>query len=347
MPFSVYSLTGIRVSFAPMLQNKIADKPAIRVIFVVPPKVHLLDLAGPAHLFYEASAAGANIVLAYTSMQETRAEASSSGLAFASLQSHTELRLKKEDIIFVPGLESALLSDKEFLFSVKPFLHWLREQYKEGVIIAAVCTGAFLLAEAGLLNGKECTTHGRYLQSFRQRYEEATAHSNRLFVKCGTVYTSAGVSSGIDLALYMLEERFGSHFTSAIAREVVIYFRRGTGDPQLSPFLQHRNHLEERVHSVQEWMSGHLQEKCSLEKLAELAHTSPRHLSRLFKEATGITIGQYLEKLRLERAVQLLGEKHKVEAVTQACGLKSPNQLRHLLKKHRGRLPSNYAPLSG
>lgn len=301
-----------------MAQHKSPGKPAFTVVFVVPPQVHMLDLAGPVHLFYEAAAFGAGITLKYISLQEGCSEAtSSSGFPFARLESFSSLSLREGDIIFVPGLDASLLTDPLFLTSVAPFLHWLQEQYKKGINLGAICTGAFLLAEAGLLDGKQCTTHWRYLQSFRSRYKEVAARTNRLFVMCEGIYTSAGVASGIDLALFMLEERFGSRLGSTIAREVVIYFRRGTGDPQLSPFLQYRNHLEERVHVVQEWMSEHLQEKCSLEQLAELAHTSPCNLTRLFREATGITIGQYLEKLRLERAIRLLGEKSKVEAVAK------------------------------
>ncbi len=330
-----------------MTQRTSADKPTSRIVFVVPPQVHLLDLAGPAHLFYEAAAMGAAIKIQYISIQETGSEAiSSSGLFFGQLESFSSISLKKDDVVFVPGLDAARLTDRHFLSSIKPFLCWLQEQHQKGVCLGAVCTGAFLLAEAGLLNGKQCTTHWRYLQQFRSRYKDVAALNNRLFVKSGEIYTSAGVTSGIDLALYMLEERFGSHFASAIAREVVIYFRRGTGDPQLSPFLQHRNHLDERVHIVQEWMSGHFQENCSLEKLANLVHTSPRNLVRLFKKATGVTIGHYLEKLRLERAIQLLEDKNKIEVIAEACGFSSPNQLRHLLKKHKGTLPSGYSALS-
>lgn len=326
-----------------MAQQNSPAKPAFTVVFVVPPQVHLLDLAGPAHLFYEAASFGADITLKYISLQEGCSEAtSSSGLSFAQLESFYSLRLQKDDIVFVPGLDASLLTDTLFLNSIAPFLHWLQEQYKNGVTLGTICTGAFLLAEAGLLNGKECTTHWRYLQSFRSRYKKVAVRTNRLFVKCDGIYTSAGVASGIDLALFMLEERFGSWLATTIAREVVIYFRRGTADPQLSPFLQYRNHLEEQVHVVQEWMSEHLHEKCSLEQLAELAYTSPRNLTSLFREATGITIGQYLEKLRLERAIRLLGDKSKVAAVAKDCGFNSPNQLRHLLKKHKDTLPSRF-----
>ncbi len=148
--------------------------------------------------------------------------------------------------------------------------------------------------------------HWKFAGLLEERYPALQMMRNRLFVQYENIYTSAGVASGIDLALYILEQDYGTAFASAIAREVVVYLRRGQGDPQLSIFLQYRNHLEDRIHAVQEWLVQHFHEKHTVDDLAAIANTSARHLTRLFKDTTGITIGQYTEKLRVERAVQLL-----------------------------------------
>jgi len=315
--------------------------PEQTAVFVIPPLVHLLDLSGPAQIFYEANEYGAPVKLKFVTVHSGSSnEDSSCGLAFARLQNFEEIKLKEGDIIFLPGIESHQLTEKKFLESITPFLNWMKEQHKQGATICSVCTGAFLLAESGLLDHRQTTTHWKFQDLLAERYPKVEVLTNRLFVQNDRIYSSAGVASGIDLGLYLLEERYGTRFSAAIAREVVIYLRRGQDDPQLSIFLQYRNHLEDRVHVVQEWITNHLDHKHTADQLAELIHTSGRNLTRLFKDTTGITIGQYTDKLRIEHALHLLRDQHKVEVVAKACGLNSTNQLRTLLKKHAGVLPS-------
>ncbi len=164
---------------------------------------------------------------------------------------------------------------------------------------------------------------------------------NRLFIKEKSLFSSAGVCSGIDLALYILEIHFGSKFAADIAKEVVIYFRRSEHDPQLSVFLQYKNHLDTRIHDAQDYMMKNISEKLIIDNIAENVNMSSRNLTRLFKKTTGITLGNYIDKLRIERAVDLLSDKHKVEFVAHQCGLKSSNQLRSLLKKYKDILPTD------
>ena len=134
---------------------------------------------------------------------------------------------------------------------------------------------------------------------------------------------------------------------SRLAKEVVVFLRRTEADPQLSIFLQYRNHLDERIHQVQDLLAQSLDKKPSLEAVAEQVYMSSRNLTRLFKQTTGITIGAYLDKLRVERALQLFAEGQKVDAVTAACGLQSPNRLRQLLKKYQGVLPGDVQTMAG
>ncbi len=312
-------------------------------VFLVPPKVHLLDFGGPAQVFYEAIEEGAPLELKFISINEAQSETPSScGIKFSDLTYYKKISLHKGDIVFIPGLEFELLGNTQFLLSARGFLKWLVEQHALGATICSICTGAFLVAETGLLDGKECTTHWKYLKRFQNRYKSINVVSNRLFVENDNLFTSAGVASGIDLALFILEKRYGSLFASKIAREIVIYFRREANDPQLSIFLQYRNHLDDRIHTAQEWLMHHFHEKFTMEQLAEKVNTSSRHLTRLFKETVGITIGEYIQKLRIEHAVQLLKENNKIEMIANECGFQSTNQLRHLFKKHTGVLPSGY-----
>ncbi|MBL4594066.1 MAG: DJ-1/PfpI family protein, partial [Flavobacteriales bacterium] len=207
------------------------------ISFIVPPTVHLMDVNGPAHIFYEAREFGADVELHFVSMNEASEIESSAGLFFSKLKHFNSLELSENDFVFVPGLEYELLSDKVFIKENKPFFDWLHFQYKNGVNICSICTGTFLLAESGILNGQECTTHWKYISHLTNKFPNINLRKNRLFVANNNLYTSAGVSSGIDLALYILENLFGSKFASDIAKEVVIYLRRSESDPQLSIFL--------------------------------------------------------------------------------------------------------------
>ncbi len=306
----------------------------------MPPKVHLLDVNGPAHIFYEARELGADVDLHFVSMNDKSEIESSAGLFFSKLTHFHSFELSKNDFVIVPGLEFELISDT-FVDESKPFFDWLHFQYTNAVNICSICTGTFLLAESGILNGRECTTHWKYTSKLANKFPSINVQKDRLFVAKDNLYTSAGVSSGIDLALYILENLFGSKLTSDIAKEAVIYFRRSESDPQLNIFLQYRNHLDSRIHNAQDYILQHLSSDFTLQEIAENVNMSMRNLTRLFKKTTGVTIGTYLEKLKVDRALHLLSEKNKVETVTKLCGYKNSNQLRALLKKHKSVIPSN------
>ncbi|MDY8137313.1 GlxA family transcriptional regulator [Aquimarina sp. 2201CG5-10] len=311
------------------------------MLFIIPPKVHLLDINGPAHIFYEAKEYGADIELHFVAMNDTTKIESSAGLHFTQLTPFHQFELNKNDFVFVPGIEFHLISNAEFIKKSVSFFKWLQLQHTNKATICSICTGTFLVAASGVLNGKSCTTHWKYFSEFNQKYPNIELKQNRLFVIEDNLYSSAGVTSGIDLALYILEVEFGTKLAADVAKEVVIYFRRSQSDPQLSIFLQYRNHLETRVHDIQDYISNHIHASFTLEDIAEHVNTSSRNLTRLFKTTTGITIGAYLEKLRVDRAIHLLMEGNKVSYVANQCGLKSANQLRNLLKKHQGILPKD------
>ncbi len=306
-----------------------------RIFFVVPPKVHLLDINGPAHIFYEAREYGAHLDLHFVSPINEDSTISSAGLVFSELGSFQDFEPSPKDFVFVPGLYFSILSDKGFLEKCRPFFSWLKECDKRGVNICSVCTGSFLLAESGILDHRRCTTHWKRVKVFRERFPKIEVKESRLLVVDDTIFTSAGISSGIDLALFILETQFSPKLAADVAKEAVIYFRRGELDPQLSVYLQYRNHLEERIHSAQEYIGQHLHTSFTQTEIAEHVNMSPRNLSRLFKKATGVTIHTYTEVLRVEKASNLLKENNKLEMVARETGFRSVSQLIAVLKKYK------------
>lgn len=320
-----------------------SDSPTLDTLyFLVPPEVQLLDITGPAHIFYEAKTYGLDYNTVFLSLTKTKESVSCTGLLLSNLEYFERYSLTQNDVLFIPGMEPHLIFNSDFKDTHQNFFNWLNQQYKNGARLRSVCTGAYFLAYANLFNGKKCTTHWKYLNDFEERFPQAQLLKNRLIIRDGNIYSSAGVSAGIDLSLFILEEIYGAVFASKIAKEVVIYLRRTENDPQLSEFLQHRNHIDTRIHQVQDIISQNLANKINIIELAQKVHMSPRNLTRLFKKATGLTLGVYLERLRIELAQKLLNQGEKVESTANAIGLKSTNQLRNLFKKHLLKLPSNH-----
>jgi transcriptional regulator GlxA family with amidase domain len=299
---------------------------ANRVFFYLNSGTHILDLAGAVQVFHEATNYGNPYQIHYVS--DAPNQTSSANLGFANLTVFSNIDILPDDILIVAGFRISHLNKQN-----TALFDWLKRAEAVKATVCSVCTGCFMLAEAGLLDGKDCTTHWDFTDKLQTEYPKIKVLKNRLFVKSGNVYTSAGVTTGIDLALFLIEQRHGAKFAYQLARELVVYIRRDGSAPQDSIYLQNRQHLNSSIHDIQDWIIHHLAEKITIEHLAERIYTSPRNLTRLFKTATGITIGAYIESLRAEKARQLLKENHKVEAVAHAYGFQSTNQLRTILKK--------------
>ena len=305
-----------------------------RVIFFINKEVHILDLAGAVQTFYEATYYGQPYEIMYVS--DSPGQVCSASLQLAKLEDYAAVTVEPPDILFIPGYDLRQLPPAKN----EQFYNWLRKVDAAGATICSICTGAFTLAQAGLLDHKECTTHWRYTDRLQKDYPALKVLTNRLFVKSGNIYTSAGVTTGLDMALFMVEEKHGPEFSYQVARELVVYIRRDGSESQESIYLQYRRHINNDIHAVQDWIIHNLSKKITVDQLAALIYTSPRNLTRLFKATTGITIGQYLERLRVEKAVHLLRQRTKIGSITQQCGLQSDNQLRHIIRKHTGNLPS-------
>ena len=194
-----------------------------------------------------------------------------------------------------------------------------------------------MLAHSGLLNGKSCTTHWKYTQKMQNLFPRAKVKENVLFTEQEGIFTSAGVASGIDLALHILEKEAGHYLTHKVARELVVYIRRGGNEAQHSVFLSYRNHLHTGVHQVQDWLNENLHKKYSIDELAEMAHMSTRNFTRIFKKETGITVSDYITLLRCEKIRELKKKpdlsRHQI---AQHIGLQSDRQLRRVMASMEG-----------
>jgi transcriptional regulator GlxA family with amidase domain len=309
-----------------------------KIAFIVPPTVQLLDLAGPVQVFSEANYYGYELSLEFYCFQkDTKCSA---GLPFGNLKDFSEAILSEGDYLFMAGMEYTYIESISFRAERK-FFDFLTACVEKKVTVCSICNGAFALGEAGLLDNIECTTHWRRIDQLQARFPKAKVLADVLYVKSNHVYTSAGVSAGIDLALSILEDLKGPLFTHKVARSMVIYHRRSHSHKQQSIYLDYRNHINPQVHRVQDYLIEHLSEDNDIESLAELVAMSPRNLSRVFKEKTGITILEYLTQLRLEKATTLLNNPtYTLDYIASQCGFRSSRQLQRILREKKNTIPA-------
>jgi transcriptional regulator GlxA family with amidase domain len=306
------------------------------VYFYIPKHISLLDLSGVVEVFQEANNLGFDYDLKFISSKTSMK--SNSGLELSSLTHFTKTAPKKEDIIIISGFSTQQIA---VLPEDNSFFDWLHQANKNQTTICSVCTGAFLLAKSGLLDHKECTTHWKLLEKLKKDFPLLKPQKNTLFTKSDNIYTSAGIVTGIDLALFLIEERHGKDAATKIAKELVVYKRRNGTEEQESVYLQHRNHRDEKIHTIQDWIIYNLEKTSTIDSLADLVYVSPRNLTRIFKKETGITIAEYRTKLRVEKAKSLLANSnYKIEHIAHLCGYKTSKQLRVVLEEHVDALPS-------
>ncbi|MGW5695002.1 GlxA family transcriptional regulator [Streptomyces asiaticus] len=296
-----------------------------RVVFVLVPGVHLLDLAGPAQVFGTAVDLGLPYELGYVAEREL--VPSAQGL---TLNARTEWPTTgPDDLVVVPGWR---ISPPHGGRAPGPeSLERLCAHHAAGGTVASVCAGALALGRAGLLDGRRCTTHHELQDELAARHPRATVVRDVLFTADDRVVTSAGIASGIDLALHLLAVRHGPALAAQVARNMVVYARRNGDEPQASAMLRHRAHLDDVVHRVQDVIDARFTEPLSLARLAVGAGVSERTLTRLFTRATGgLTPLRYQQTLRLERAEHLIGQGSTVAAAARDVGFDDARMLRRL-----------------
>ncbi len=303
---------------------------ALKFVFMVLPDTHLLDLAGPEQVINAAMGQGADFEISYCSVQKT--VTTSAGLTIGKLPLYNTVQLNPGDYLIVAGAYTGYLLSDAFAGQHRLF-SWIKNAKERGVNLCSICTGAFVLAYAGVLDGAPCTTHWQLTGKLQSRFKQLQVQPNVLYVKHGNVYTSAGIVSGIDMMLAILEEIKGSYFAHKIARELVVYNRRTGQQQQQSGFLNYRNHLHAGIHHVQDWLHQNLHKKTNLHILAGIANMSPRNFTRVFKKETGVTVNEYVTTLRKEKIEELLKKPDlSRRQIAQHCGLKSERQVHRLMQ---------------
>jgi transcriptional regulator GlxA family with amidase domain len=295
-----------------------------RVVFVLVPSLHLLDLAGAAQVCSTAADLGLGYRLHYAA--ETAEVTTAQGLPVRAETEWPELDAR--DLVLVPGWRSPAGAGGPRLSDAQ--VRHLVEHYERGGAVASVCSGAFALGQAGLLDGRRCTTHHSLQDELAQRFPRATVVRDVLYTEDDRVVTSAGIASGIDLALHLMAVRHGPAVAAQIAREMVVYARRNGHEMQASAMLRHRSHLSDTVHRVQDRIDEGFAEPLRLADLAAEAGVSQRTLTRLFASAAGMTPLRYQSLLRLERAEHLIGQGATVESAARAVGFADARMLRRL-----------------
>jgi transcriptional regulator GlxA family with amidase domain len=291
------------------------------VIFVIVPEVEILDFAGPLQALSEANRGRSRYRIRICATRPRIV--SHQGVVLSDLEPLPDPA--SDALVIVPGMPYHATLKIE-----RKITRWIVNAARAGAHIASVCTGAFVLGEAGLLDGRRCTTHWSRTAELARRYPRARVLDDRLYVTDGAITTSAGIASGIDMALSFIEQADGPIVAAEVAREMVVYLRRDGAQEQSSVYLDYRTHIHPGVHRVQDWIVRNPSTRATLQTLADVAGMSPRSLTRTFRSATGISVLAFTTRVRLELARTLLHDPGlSMEAVAQKCGM-SARQLRRL-----------------
>ncbi len=302
----------------------------VPVYVVLPPRAMLLDVAGPTEVLRRAGVEQDRLGFDMHFVGPVPELASSVGLILSHIAPLPD-RLPPDAIIMLSGNIDPLPGQDVRADNVQEqvIVDWLRRTVRPQHLLLCICSGSVIAARAGLMQGRACTTHHSSYDELRQAAPGCRVMENRLFVEDGNCWSSAGITAGIDLALHFVSRRCGPGVAAAVARYLVVYMRRTGDDPQLSPWLEGRNHLHPAIHRVQDAIANDPAREWSLATLANIAYTSPRHLSRLFREHAGMTVPDYVNRLRVGLARRMIeNSRLDMEAVAERAGFGSTRQLR-------------------
>ncbi|TGD96998.1 GlxA family transcriptional regulator [Methylobacterium nonmethylotrophicum] len=317
----------------------------IPVVVVCPPRTLLLDVAGPVEVLRKANLIQDRVRFCVSHAGPSPEVTCSIGLGLTGL-SPLPAPLPEGAIVVLAGTAELVLGDpsppgEAERAAEDAIVAWLRATLRPGHRLVSICSGALLAARAGLLDGHACTTHHAACTELAALAPAARVLEDRLFVEDGERLTSAGITAGIDLMLHLVARLVDPACAAAVARYLVVYLRRAGSDPQLSPWLDGRNHLHPAIHRVQDAVSADPARAWSLETLADIAATSPRHLSRLFNRHAGMSLPDYVNALRVALARDLLARTRlDMESVAERAGFASPRQLRRAWSRRHDRPPS-------
>jgi transcriptional regulator GlxA family with amidase domain len=308
-----------------------------RVVIVAVPGVQTLDVSGPAEAFSIATRFHGGDYAVRLVTPFGAPVRGTSGLTLLPDGAIGDVR-GAIDTLVVAGGEGVFAAAHD-----KRLIAWVRRASRRARRTASVCTGALLLAEAGLLDGRRATTHWAYCDRMAERFPQITVERDPIFVRDGDVVTSAGVTAGMDLALALIEEDHGADAALATARSLVLFVRRPGGQSQFSTALAAQPARRAPLRELQAWILEHLAADLSVPALAVRAHMSERNFARAFRAETGLTPAAYVEAARIERARRELETTDlDVEAVAARCGFGTVETMRRAFGRRLGVNPAAY-----
>ncbi|MFJ8792597.1 GlxA family transcriptional regulator [Streptomyces sp. NPDC102462] len=304
------------------------------VLVVLFDGVQSLDVSGPVEVFTGAESCSAGTYRIRTASLDGAAVRTSSGLTL--VPDHSLGEVPDPHTLLVPGGAGTRPSDPRLIA-------WLAARGPRAERLVSVCTGAILLAEAGLLDGRRVTTHWAYCERLARDHPAVRVEPDPVYVRDGPVATSAGVTAGIDLALALVEEDLGRDVALTVARHLVVFLRRPGNQAQFSAQLAAQTARREPLREVQRWITEHPADDLGVEALAARAALSPRHFARAFHTETGMTPGRYVDRVRLEHARRLLEDTGDgIEEISRASGYGTPEAMRRAFTRALGAPPAEY-----
>lgn len=320
-------------------RTKVAGR---RIVIAVVPPVDELDLVGPLQVFNSINRLAGRTIYrmeVVTSGDRLQLAGESGVLTFVARHHFREVEGTTDSVLLVCGLGSRTVHDAELS-------KWLRKMAGSVRRVGAVCVGAFLLAEAGLLNARRATAHWKFGRELAARYPQVQVEHEPLWVKDGNIYTSAGISAGIDLALAWAEEDCGGALAHEAARELVLFLRRPGGQPQVSVSLASQASTMASIRELQIWIAEHLGSRLTTQDLAQRMSMSVRNFERVFTRETGTAPAHYVLQMRVEAARRHLERTDQaLKQVAAAAGFGSVDVMRRAFMRLLGLTPTRYRQL--
>jgi transcriptional regulator GlxA family with amidase domain len=311
----------------------------ISVAVVLFPRFQLLDLSGPSDAFGEVKV---------LSDGESQYEILTVGTTRGPVRSSSGITIMPDRTIFdpCPPFDTVLVPGGLGVFDVledTTVLDWLRVQHKSCRRLGAVCNGGFALGAAGLLDSKTVSTHWMDASRMASMFPNAVIEPDRIYVKDGSLYTTAGVTAGIDLSLLLIEEDFGKKMALDVAKYLIVYLRRAGGQSQFSPLLEMQADGDSEVAAIQQYILSKVHLDHSVSSLAEHFHMSTRNLSRVFSKSTGVTLIAFLNDARIDAARRHLETSDlSIKEIASRCGFESGESLRRLFIRRLEISPQEY-----
>jgi transcriptional regulator GlxA family with amidase domain len=308
-----------------------------RIVLLGFDRFQALDLVGPAEVFSMASRLEEGAYSIEVVAARNSEITSSSGLCLRPNGSLAACRGPIDTLVVVGG------EGVPHALEDRGTVSWITKAAARTRRVTSVCNGAFLLAAAGLLDGRRATTHWSACETLQRRYPEVEVEPDSIFVKDGDLYTSAGVTAGMDLSLALVEEDLGRRAALEVARWLVLFLKRPGGQSQFSAQLSAQIAEREPLRDLQAWIADNLEADLSVPALAERACMSPRNFARAFRKEVGMTPAAYVEAARIEAArIALDGSQEPIDSVARRCGFGTVETMRRAFHRRLGVGPSSY-----